>query len=76
MNGLRAAGGPVRGADCPIRGQVESRLLSRKQAVSGPSGKSPDDAGDLSSRSIWGEPEWGLTCLDRTDTRRIPENPR
>jgi hypothetical protein len=48
-------------------GSMIGRRGGTGEAVSGPSGKSPDDAG---------EPEWGLTCLDRTDTRRIPENPR
>ena len=57
-------------------GSMIGRRGGTGEAVSGASGKSPDDAGDLPSRSTWGEPEWGLTCLDRTDTRRIPENPR
>src|SRR5262249_714549 len=47
-------------------GSMIGRRGGTGEAVSGPSGKAPDDAGDLSSRSTWGEPEWGLTCLDRT----------
>src|SRR5262249_7944949 len=57
-------------------GSMIGRRGGTGEAVSGASAKSPDDAGDLSSRSTWREPEWGLTCLDRTDTRCIPENPR
>ncbi len=62
------------GSDCT--GSMIGRRGGTGEAISGPSGKSPDDAGDLSSRSTWGETEWGLTSRDRTDARRIPEKPR